>query len=101
MKTIPDFSDISITPSIIDCNVQRCCALLVPEQQNVVALIQGILPYKAKEQQISIRIFPLSSLNIYSGFRRSIHFAFKGRYDSRLLLLFDSGGKVCLKRAGR
>ena len=54
MKTIADFSDISITPFIIDCNVQRCCVLPVSLQQNVVALVICILPYKAKRQESSL-----------------------------------------------
>jgi len=47
------------------------------KQQNVVALIQGTLPNKAKEQQISIWIFSRSSFGDDSGFRRGIHFAFR------------------------
>ena len=57
MKTIPDFSDIFTNPFIINCNAQRCCVLLVLQQQNAVALILRILPYKAKRQQSSLRIF--------------------------------------------
>jgi hypothetical protein len=67
MKTIPDFSDIFTNPFIIDCNAQHCCVLLVLQQQNAVALILRMLPYKAKRQQSSLRIFSRGSLILDSG----------------------------------
>jgi hypothetical protein len=78
MKTIADFSDI---PSLLlslffTGNVAVLFSSL--NNRNVVALILDILPNKAKEQQIGIRIFLCNSIITDSGFGRGIHFALAG-----------------------
>ena len=77
MKTIPDFSAIFITPFMFDCNEQRCCVLLVLQQQNATAPYYASFPINAIRQQSCLRAFSCSSLILDSGFRHNTHFAFK------------------------